>query len=52
MFDDVKISYRRLTEAVTKYCKVNNNDDYQSDFEKYYKTVSDHIPIEMNVEFN
>ena len=52
MFDDVKISYRRLTEAVTKYCKINNNDVYQNDFEKYYKTVSDHIPIEMNVEFN
>lgn len=40
-FDGVKISTKAI-DAVRKYC----NDD----FEAYYKSVSDHIPVVMNIE--
>lgn len=40
-FEGVKMSVRRI-DAVRKYC-----DD---DFEEYYKTVSDHIPIMMYID--
>ena len=40
---------RRVTAAVSKYTKVNDNE-YASDFERYYKTISDHIPIIMDIE--
>lgn len=49
-FKDVKIRVKRLTSAVNQYCKCDSND-YETDFEKYYKTVSDHIPIMMEIEF-
>lgn len=42
IFQDVNIKVRRVDEAVSKYC--NNN------FEKYYRTVSDHVPIIMELE--
>ena len=48
-FKDVKIHVKRIREAVTKYCKPFNGD-YNSDFEKYYTTISDHIPIMMEIE--
>lgn len=41
-FENVKVSARRI-DAVRDYC----NDD----FETYLKTVSDHIPILMEIEF-
>ncbi len=47
----VKVKYKRLTDAVSRYCAVCDNDIYQSDFEKYHKTISDHIPIVMEIEF-
>ena len=40
-FDGVQVKAKRI-DAVRKYC----NDD----FEKYYKTISDHIPVVMNIE--
>ena len=40
-FEGVKVKAKRI-DAVRKYC----NDD----FEQYYKTVSDHIPVIMNIE--
>lgn len=49
LFDGVKVSVRRITDAVTRYCKPEAGD-YECDFEKYYKTVSDHIPIMMEVD--
>lgn len=49
-FEDMEVRVRRLTSAVTKYCQ-NADGKYTSDFEKYYKTVSDHIPIMMEIEF-
>ena len=48
-FGGIKLVVRRLTSAVSEYCKVSDNK-YSSDFEKYYKTVSDHIPIIMDIE--
>lgn len=48
-FQGVKVQVRRITDAVTKYCKLADND-YSSAFEKYYKTVSDHIPIMMEID--
>lgn len=49
-FKDAKAVPKRITEAVTKYCKVGGNDSYQNSFEKYYKTVSDHLPIVLEIE--
>lgn len=40
-FDGLKIHVKRIRNAVTKYCAVSAGD-YQTDFEKYYHTVSDH----------
>lgn len=40
-FDGIKMNVRRI-DAVRKYCG--------DDFEKYLKTVSDHIPIMMEIE--
>ena len=48
-FDGVKVSVRRISDAVTCYCAPTDGD-YSSDFEKYYKTVSDHIPIMMEID--
>lgn len=48
-FKDVKVHVKRITSVVTEFCKVNNGE-YESDFEKYYKTISDHIPIMMEIE--
>lgn len=48
-FSGVQLKVRRVTSAVSKYCKVTG-EEYESDFEKYYKTVSDHIPIVMDIE--
>lgn len=48
-FEGVTVRVRRITDAVTKYCTPSNGD-YNSNFEKYYKTVSDHIPIMMEVD--
>lgn len=48
-FEGVKVRIRRITDAVTKYCEPSDGD-YSSDFEKYYKTVSDHIPIMMEID--
>lgn len=48
-FEGVNIRIRRITDAVTHYC-LPSNGDYSSDFEKYYKTVSDHIPIMMEID--
>lgn len=39
--DGVKMKAKRI-DAVRKYCG--------DDFEKYYKTVSDHIPVVLNIE--
>lgn len=48
-FEGTSIKVHRITDAVTKYC--NNTDNrYSSNFEKYYKTISDHIPIMMEIE--
>lgn len=48
-FKGVNISVKRIPHAVTKYCAPSGGD-YTSDFEKYYKTVSDHIPIMMEID--
>ena len=48
-FSGIRPKVRRVTSAVAEYCKVFG-EDYKSDFEKYYKTVSDHIPIVMEIE--
>lgn len=48
-FEGVTVRVRRITDAVTNYCALSNGD-YNSDFEKYYKTVSDHIPIMMEID--
>jgi hypothetical protein len=48
-FQGVGVHVKRITSAVTQYCK-SSGGDYSSDFEKYYKTVSDHIPIMMEIE--
>lgn len=40
-FNGVKVTAKRI-DAVRKYCA--------DDFEQYYKTVSDHIPVVMNIE--
>lgn len=48
-FEGVTVRVRRITDAVTDYCAPSNGD-YNSDFEKYYKTVSDHIPIMMEID--
>ena len=50
-FEGVKVSVKRIRRAVTAYCKPKGGD-YNTDFEKYYKTVSDHVPIMMELEFN
>lgn len=49
-FEGVTVRVRRITNAITKYCTPSNGD-YSSNFEKYYKTVSDHIPIMMEIDF-
>ena len=48
-FGEIRPKVKRVTTAVSEYCKVCG-EDYKSDFEKYYKTVSDHIPIMMDIE--
>lgn len=48
-FEGVKVCVRSITNAVTNYC-MPSEGDYGSDFEKYYKTVSDHIPIMMEID--
>lgn len=50
-FEGVKVSVKRIRRAVSAYCKPSGGD-YNTDFEKYYKTVSDHVPIMMEIEFN
>lgn len=48
-FSGLQPNVERITAAVSEYCRVSDGD-YNSDFEKYYKTVSDHIPIVMDIE--
>lgn len=48
-FSGMKPKVKRVTAAVSEYCKVHDGE-YNSDFERYYKTVSDHIPIVMDIE--
>lgn len=48
-FKDVGVKCQRVTKAVTKYCKIDAMDSYESNFEKYFKAVSDHIPIVMEI---
>ncbi len=50
-FNNALIRVKRIRKAVTHYCKIQNGD-YDTNFEKYYKTVSDHIPIAMDIEIN
>lgn len=47
-FEGVNVRVRCLRNAVTEYCTPSNGD-YKTDFEKYYHTVSDHIPIMMEI---
>ncbi len=47
-FEGASVRVKRITDAVTQYCKLYG-DEYNSDFEKYYKTISDHIPIVMEI---
>ncbi len=48
---DITVKCERLRKAVSEYCAVGDNDLYKSDFEKYHKTISDHIPIFMEIDF-
>ena len=48
-FKGVKPKAKALREAVYKYSKVNN-EPYESDFEKYFKTISDHIPVVLTID--
>lgn len=48
-FKGVKLQAHRVTAAVDKHCKLGSSDPYQSNYEKYYKTVSDHIPITLEI---
>ena len=50
-FRDITVKCQRVTKAVTEYCKLDVKDSYESNFEKYYKAVSDHIPIMMEINF-
>ena len=47
-FNGTQIHVKRITKAVTHHCKLDDSK-YQSNFEKYYKTISDHIPIVMEI---
>lgn len=49
-FHGVHPRVKRVTDAVNKYCRESDGGDYDSDFEKYYKTISDHIPIVMEID--
>lgn len=48
-FQGITVKVRRITDAITQYCAPSGGD-YSSNFEKYYKTVSDHIPIMMEID--
>lgn len=48
-FHGMKPEVKPVTAAVSEYCRVDGGE-YRSDFEKYHKTVSDHIPIMMDIE--
>lgn len=49
-FRDAKVHSRRLTSAVTQHCKIEGGEEYSNSFEKYYKTVSDHLPVVLEIE--
>lgn len=48
-FEGVRIRVKCLRNVVNDYC-LPVNGDYETDFEKYYHTVSDHIPIIMEID--
>ena len=48
-FYGIKIRTHRVTNAVDKYCRLNGADEYINAYEKYYKTISDHIPITLEI---
>lgn len=50
-FNGAKVHPKRLTSAVTKHCKLDGSESYANSFEKYYKTVSDHLPIVLEIDF-
>lgn len=50
-FDDISVSCRRLPEVVSKYCKTNMNEKYLNEYDQYFQTVSDHIPIIFEMNF-